>query len=171
MVNQKDAHNESLRLELQETITTIRHWFSLLIQVTGFIIAADAVLVSYGFAQRVAGILLLASLLPVIIFFVYLIIVGTMLGPLVGLLLRIEEQLVIGEDLLGMTLVRTILRLSGANFGNNESPHGEGAHEPVTGNPKWRWLWKPIPVILYVATVIQVILFILAQGFFHYRIM
>jgi hypothetical protein len=39
-----------------------------------FFVAADAVLISYGFAQKLAGILLVASALPIGILFIFLIV-------------------------------------------------------------------------------------------------
>ena len=67
MVARDAPDNESLRLELQQAILTVRQWSSLLIQMAGFITTADVVLISYGFAQKLAGVLLLASALPIIL--------------------------------------------------------------------------------------------------------
>ena len=86
-------------------------------------------------------------------------------------MLRIERKLQIGDDSLGETVVRTILRLTGADFGNNEDCHDENAHESGLGSLKWRWLWTPIPLMLYTATAVQLVLFILALTVSHYRFM
>jgi hypothetical protein len=58
--------SESLRLELQEALTTYRHHTSLVIQAFGFIVAADSALLAYGFTQRVGAIFLIASLMPIV---------------------------------------------------------------------------------------------------------
>jgi hypothetical protein len=84
--------DESLRLELQEALATYRHWIAQLTQVVGFAVAADVVLVSYAFSQRLAGILLLASTVPILILVMYMV-VGSIACPLVDLVLRIERNL------------------------------------------------------------------------------
>jgi hypothetical protein len=63
---------DSLRLELQQAIETLRHQATLITQVLGFITAADALLLSYGLSQKNAGILFLASLTPIAMLFVLL---------------------------------------------------------------------------------------------------
>ena len=71
MVAPEAPDNESLRLELQEAIVTYRHWVSQLTQVTGIIATADVVLLSYGFSQRLAVILLAASTGPIVILLIF----------------------------------------------------------------------------------------------------
>jgi hypothetical protein len=34
-----------------------------------------------------------------------------------------------------------------------------------------RWLWTPIPIVLYTGTIAQVALFVLSLTVFHYRFM
>jgi len=91
MAAQESPDNESLRLELQEAIVTIRHWSSTLVQTTGFIATANVVLLSYGFAQKLAGIILLASALPIGILLIFRIVVLAT-TPFVSLVLRIERN-------------------------------------------------------------------------------
>lgn len=55
MVARDAPDEESLRLELQEAIAMVRHLTSLVTQAGGFITTADVVLISYGFAQKLAG--------------------------------------------------------------------------------------------------------------------
>jgi hypothetical protein len=170
MVAQKSPDDESLRLELQEAIVTIRHWSSSLIQVTGFIIAADAVLVSYGFAQKLAGIILLASFLPVALLLIDLM-VRDMISALVSLVLRIERRLLIRKDSLGATLVHRYLRSSNIAFGHIEDLEDEKVRELDPSSSRWRWLRRPIPIILYTATAAQLGLFVLALTVFHHPFM
>ena len=84
--------NESLRLELQEALVTYRHWVTQLTQVTGFAVAADVVLISYAFSQRLAGILLLASAVPILIL-VMDVVVGSIACRLVDLVLRNRKKI------------------------------------------------------------------------------
>jgi hypothetical protein len=170
-----DAHDapdkESVRLELQEAIVTYRHWASQLIQLTGFFLAANGLLIGYGFSQKIAGILLVASFSPVFILITYLLL-QPVAGSLVSLILRIERKLQIREDSLGATYVQTIYLRS------KIPPPGiikDLNDEQVCGlnlSPSWRdSRWDPVPIILYVCTVAQVGLFVVSLTVFHYRLM
>src|SRR5689334_8388063 len=55
---------DALRVELQEALGSVRHWQMLSIQTAGFIIAANIVLIGYGFTQKLAGMFLIGSTLP-----------------------------------------------------------------------------------------------------------
>lgn len=170
MVAQGSPDKESLRLELQEAIITIRHWSSLLIQTAAFVTAADALLISYGFAQKLAAILLLASALPISILLVYLI-VRTMVNPLVSLTLKIERRLLIRKDSLGAAFLGGTLQSGNPDFGNVEDLDDEEVRNLDFSRRRRGWLWRPIPVILYAATAAQIGLFVLALAIFNYRFM
>ena len=144
MVAPETRYNESLRMELQEALVTYRQWASQLTQVASFFVAADVVLVSYGFSQRLAAILLVASIVPMLILVMYMVI-GSVNRPLVNLVLRIESKLLIQEDSLGAILAQTWL--------------------------KWESLWSTVPITLYTATAVQVGLFVLSLTVFHYPFM
>jgi hypothetical protein len=64
MNKQVPTDAEAQRLELQEAIATARQSAALGVQIAGFLVAADSLLLEYGFAQRQSGIFLVASLLP-----------------------------------------------------------------------------------------------------------
>jgi hypothetical protein len=160
--------NESLRLELQEALATYRHWVSQLTQIVGFFIAAEVILVSYGFSQRLAGVLLIASFIPMLILIMYMI-VGSIAAPLVGLVLRIERALLLKKDSLGATYVRTYFRQMGA--GIDEHIEDLSDEEVRNLNLKWDSLWSPVPIGLYVSTVAGIGLSILSLTVFHYRFM
>jgi hypothetical protein len=170
MVARDAPDNESLRLELQQAILTVRQWSSLLIQMAGFITTADVVLISYGFAQKLAGVLLLASALPIILLRVLLRIIS-ILSPLAGLVLRIERRLLIREDSLGATFAYASLQPSGITSGDIEKLDDDKVHELNLSISTWQWLRRPIPRILCVATATQLGLFVLALTVFHYRFM
>jgi hypothetical protein len=170
MVAREAPDNESLRLELQEAILTVRQWSSLLIQMAGFITTADVVLISYGFAQRLAGILLLASTLPIILLCILFRVIA-MLSPLASLVLRIERRLLIRKDSLGATFAYASIQPSGIVFGDIEKLDDDKVRELNLSHSTWQWLRRPIPIIICVATAVQLGLFVLALVVFHYRFM
>lgn len=150
---QQDHANESLRLELQETILTYRHWAALLIQIAGFIIAGAVVLISYGFTQKLAAIRLLAVFAPILILLTYQQI-GSLIAPLVDLIQSIENRLRIPEkDSLGATIAQV---------------HRRSMSEK---DRKRYTYWSRVPIILYVATVALIGLFVLSLTVYHYRFM
>lgn len=160
--------NESLRIELQEALVTYRHWVSQLTQITGFFVTADVVLVSYGFAQKLAAILLVASGGPMLILIMYMV-VAHFASALVNLILRIERRLLIRKDSLGATFVRTYFgTMIPAVGGHIEDLNDEELRHL---DLKWKSHWAAIPIILYAATVVQVGLFVLSLTVFHYRFM
>ena len=63
----------------------------------GFIATGDVLLISYGFSQKLAAILLLASVFPVVILLLYLLL-GSANISLINLMLKIERKLLIRED-------------------------------------------------------------------------
>jgi len=168
MVSREVPENESLRIELQEALVSYRHWTSQLTQVTGFLVTADVLLLSYGFSQKLAAILLVASGVPILILMMYQV-VGLIASPLVNLILRIERRLLIRKDSLGATFARTY-------FGRM-TPVLDRPIEDLTDEElrhvtfKWESLWSTIPIVLYAGTVIQVGLFVLSLTVFHYRFM
>jgi len=158
---------ESLRLELQETLVTYRYWVATLMQIIGFSVAADVVLVSYGFTQRLAGILLVASTIPILILIMYMAI-GTIASPLVGLALRIERRLLIRHDSLGAAYVTRYFKPMTTH---PSVPIEDLDDEAVRHlNPKWN-LRSPIHRMLFVVTLGQFGLFVLSLTVFHYRFM
>jgi hypothetical protein len=168
MVAPEAPDNESLRIELQEALVTYRHWVSQLTQVVGFLVAADVVLISYGFAQRIAVILLVASGAPTLILIQYMV-VGSIASPLINLVLRIERRLLIRKDSLGATYVHTYFRSMRPALGSRiEDLNDEEVRQL---NLKWASLWSPLPIVLYASTVVQVGLFVLGLTVFHYRFM
>lgn len=168
MVGPEAPDKESLRLELQQALGTYQHWVVVLTQVNGFLTAADVALISYGFSQKLAAILLVASGAPVGILIMY-ILVGSIASPLVNLVLRIERRLQIREDSLGATYVHTYFRsMTSTLDGRIEDLSDEEVRQL---DLKWEKFWGPIPIVLYAATLVQVGLFVLSLTVFHYRFM
>jgi hypothetical protein len=169
MVAREAPDSESLRLELQEAIVTFRHWIAQITQVAGFLVAGDVILLSYGFSQKVAAILLLASVAPMIILVMYLIILSVA-GPLVGLILRLERKLLIREDSLGTTYLRSHMRSIAATLGDIENLNDEQIRSLNLSTVKGHLGRKKlIPIILCTATIAQVGLFVLSLTVYHYR--
>jgi hypothetical protein len=160
--------NESLRLELQEALGTYRHWVAQLTQINGIFITADVVLISYGFSQKLAAILLVASGLPMLSLVMYMV-VGSIASPFVDLILRIERRLLIRKDSLGATYVHTYFRSAAPAPGSRIEDLDDEQVRHL--NLEWDSLWSPIPIIAYVSTASQVGLFVLSLTVFHYRFM
>lgn len=160
--------NESLRLELQEALGTYRQWISQLIQICGFAVAADVVLVGYGFSQKLAAVLLVASVVPILILVMY-VVVGSIASPLVDLVLRIERRLLIRRDSLGATYVNAYFR----SMPPSQSARIEGLDDEEVRHLdlEWDYFWSPIPMILYVASLAQVGVFVVSLTVFHYPFM
>lgn len=92
MADEQAPSDESLRLELQEAITTFRDQWSRLNQELGIIVTADLALLSYGFAHKLAGVLLAASLMPLMALSAYTTTM-TSLVPICYVAIRLEQKL------------------------------------------------------------------------------
>lgn len=170
MVTPKAPDNESLRLELQEAIITFRHWASQLTQTAGFIATGDVLLISYGFSQRLAVILLFASAFPIVIFLMYLL-VGSTNSSLINLILKIERKLLIREDSLGATFWRAQLQSMTSASGAVEELNDAEVRRLNLNLSSRQWFWAPVPILLYTGTLAQVGLFVLSLTVFNYRFM
>jgi len=170
MDTQQAPENESLRLELQEAIVTYRHWVSQLTQMTGFFIAGTVILVSYGFTQKIAAILLFAAPAPILILLTY-VVVASVASPVLELILRLERRLQIRENSLGTTYVQSHLGSMAADIGNIEDYTDEEVRRLRLHPSRRRLFWAPVPIILYVSTLFLLGLFVLSITVFHYRFM
>jgi len=161
---------ESLRLELQEAMVTFRHWTSQATQATGIIATGDALLITYGFAQRQAGILLVASAMPLVVLAIYLAAMSVA-PPLINLAMRLERRLLIREDSLAVTYARMHLRPPVSRTWRIEDLNDEEVRNLNMRIPLSQLLRKRIPIGLYVSTISQIGLFILSLVIFHHRFM
>jgi len=100
-----DNPDELLRFELQQAIETVRHQTTLLVQVTGFLVALDSVLFAYGLSQAKAMLLFSAALVPLVALFAVGLIVSHV-APVAFVALQIELEL-LGHK---MGLVASYLR-------------------------------------------------------------
>jgi hypothetical protein len=168
MVAPEAPDDESLRLELQEALVTYRQYISQWVQGTGFFTAADVALVSYAFSQRIAVILLVGSLFPILMLVSYMMTVSLGSG-LINLVLRIERRLRIRKDSLGATMART----APAKMIPAVGGHIEDLDDEEVGhlNLKWESRWGVLPIICYAGSAIHIVLFVLSLTVFHYRFM
>ena len=168
MVTREDPDNESLRLELQEAIITYRQWATQSTQIGGIIATGGVLLLSYGFSQKIAIILLLASAFPMIILLMFLVL-GFLNIPLVDLILRIERKLLIRKDSLGAMFLRDLLYPVTPAVGTIEELSDEEVHRLNLNLSISKLIWTPVPIILYASTITLLGIFVLSLTVFHYR--
>jgi len=92
MTGQGSSEPESRRLELREAITAFHSQLAMLVQALGIVITADALLLAYGFTQKLSIILLLASLLPIAMVVMFLETM-TVLVPITYVAVKLERSL------------------------------------------------------------------------------
>jgi hypothetical protein len=139
MVTREAPKDESLRLELQEAIVTYRQWTSQLTQIAGFVATGGVLLLSYGFSQQLAIILLLASAFPLVILLMYWFI-GSLNTPFIELMLRIERKLLIREDSLGAMFLRAQLLSIAPAVGTIEELSDEEVHRLDLSLSRRKWI-------------------------------
>jgi hypothetical protein len=156
---------ESLRLELQEGIISFRHITTLAMQMTGIVVAADAVLVSYGISQRDSAILLIASLAPVIVLIGIIELFKHAL-PVAISIMWLEDQLSLSERALAATYLRMRLAVM--------YPLLRGSvidlEQPITMSLK-SWFSVKLVQLLCGAFILQFGIFLISWIFYHYRFM
>jgi hypothetical protein len=156
---------ESLRLELQEGIISFRHITTLAMQMTGIVVAADAVLVSYGISQRDSAILLIASLAPIVVLIGIFELFKHAL-PVAISIVWLEDQLSLSERALAATYARMRLAVI--------YPLLRGSvidlEQPIT-MPLKSWFSVKVVQLLCGAFVLQFGIFLISWIFYHYRFM
>jgi hypothetical protein len=159
---------DSLRLELQEALATFRSWTTQATQAFGVLVTGDALLITYGFSQRLAAILFLASGLPVGVLLLYLQTMSTA-APLVIFAARIERSLSIKESLAAV-YARSHLRpfAKAMNIDSLSDAELRGLDVDISWGS---WIGKRIPKLLYFTILIQVGLAILSMTVYHYKFM
>jgi hypothetical protein len=91
---------------MQQSIETIRHLTSLLVQAIGFFTASDVLLLGYGLTQRKSGAILLAAMMPLAVVSAYAIIYRNAV-PVGYVAMRCERKLAPRD----VTLATTYLRI------------------------------------------------------------
>jgi len=167
-LTQPDA--ESLRLELQEALVTIRQQYSLLTQIFGIIATADSLLLAYGFTQRASGVLLVASFTPIIMLISFFEIVNNTV-PMVYVAVTLEQRLNLRDAPLAAMYVRTYLRDIFATMGERTSMTDSAIRESILGLTRRSWLNSRPAYILYIVFIVQIGLFFISLLTYHYRFM
>jgi hypothetical protein len=133
-------------------------------------ITGDALLVSYGFSQKLAGILFVASALP-LLFASVLLQMTSAAARLIILALRLERKLMIRENSLAATYARTHLRPLVAGFASIEALSYDDLLSLSQNLSMRRLLSKRIPMLLFLATTAQITLAVVSLVIYHYRFM
>jgi hypothetical protein len=168
MDTRKSPDNESLRLELQEALITFRHWTTQGNQAAGVVATGDVLLITYGFSQKLAGVLFLASVLPLAILLGYLQIMSAA-APIIILAMRLERRLSIRDVSLAATYAKTHLRPLTSRFPSIDSLN-DGELIDLSQCLSMRyWLRKQVPIVLYAATAIQIGLAILSLTVYGFK--
>jgi len=161
---------ESVRLELQEAIATFRELAGRMTQGIGFVVTADSVLLAYGFSQRESGILLVASLMPVLallIFFQFL----RMSAPVIYVAIVLERQLRLDDAPLIAMHARKGFKKIYALIENSQNPASAGVRDAVLALSYQDWVHRPIARVLCCIFAAQLSLFAVSIMAYNYRFM
>ena len=133
------------------------------VQAAGFIVAADIVLIGYGFAQKHAGMFLLASMLPVILLAVHIIGISSSTNQ-IALAIQIEDEFHIRET-------QSLARIYARNYLRSAGPQLEAviAQGPRDRTLSLKWFITLEAIVLYAASLGQVGLFALFFVRYNYR--
>jgi hypothetical protein len=169
MANLGHPDADSLRLELQEAIITFRHQTLLLLQVAGFIVTADSLLLAYGFAQRESGILLIASAMPIIMLASFVEILNSSL-PIAYVAMALEQKLHLRDAPLAAIFARRMRHIS-AIIGEDTDLMNQSVREAILRVSRRSWLNNRVAYILYAIFIAQIGLFLIATLTYDYRFM
>ena len=97
--------------------------------------------------------------------------IGSINVPLIGLMLRIERKLLIREDSLGTTFLRERLQSITPAVGDIEELSDEEVRHLNLSLSRRKWIWTPVPIILYASTIALIGVFVLSLTVFDYRFM
>jgi len=161
---------ESLRLELQEAITTFRHQWAQFIQALGVIVTANSILLSYGFAQKLSSVLLVASLMPLAALAVYITIM-TGLVPICYVATKLEQKLSLHDvPFIGIwARSRADIPVALSRFAHlEEDPEAQISKLKV---PPWPFLGNLMSRSILAAFVLEVGLVVISIFRYHFRFM
>ena len=157
-------------MELKEAITGFNAQISLIAQSLGFLIAADVILLGYGFAQRRSVILLLASLIPIAMFAVLVDLMTSMI-PMSYVAINIERRLSLREAPLIGTYVKSCQGIIQAVLGDIESWDSLRV-EGLVPRIRLRFLLRDRKTLLLLgAFIAQLCLFVVSITAYHYPFM
>jgi hypothetical protein len=133
------------------------------VQAAGFIIAANIVVIGYGFTQKHAGMFLIACTLPLVLLVAHIAGLSSSTNQ-IALAIRIEDELHIRET-------QSLARIYARNYLRSAGPQLEAA---IAQGPRGRtlslkWFITPVAMVLYAASLAQVGLFALFLVHYNYR--
>jgi len=166
----KQPDPESLRLELQEAITTFRHQIALLMQGIGFVVAADAILLAYAFSQRLSGVLLIASFMPIAILLLF---GQTMTGlvPVCYVAMKLERKLSLLEQPLIETWIKTRDDLPFSSTQDIDNVTDSDINAVLSSFLPWWVLKSRKSMLLLLIFAVQFCIFLVGLLCYHYRFM
>jgi hypothetical protein len=156
---------EALLLELEQGLESFRHITTLILQMLGILIAADAVLISYGVSQRESAVVLVASFIPIAIFVGMFALYSHAL-PIVVVVMRLEDELSLGERALGTTYAR--MRLASIYPLLRKAEVGD---EQFIKIPIKTWLTTKPLYLLACTFALQLSLFVASLSVYHFSFM
>ena len=168
MANAQAPSPESLRLELQEAITTFRHQNTQLFQALGVIVTADALLLGYGFSQRLSSVLLVASAMPLAALSAYITIMSTLV-PVCYVAKRLEHKLSLQDaPLIGTwAKIRRDLTRALSDFEDLEDLETRKR----LSVPPWHFLWNTASLSLLAIFALQIGLVAISFFGYHFHFM
>lgn len=161
---------ESLRLELQQAIITIRQQYSLLTQIFGIIATADSILLAYGFTQRVSSVILVASFMPIIML-ISSVVIGSMTVPVVYVGATLEHRLKLVDTPLVAMSVPGYARGIFATGGQRTIMTETEIRESILSVSLRSFLTNQAAYILYATFTVQIFLFLISLIVYNYRFM
>ena len=133
-------------------------------------LTANTLLLAYGFQSRVAGILLIASAMPLLIQGTKIYLVESSL-PIIYTALVLERELALHTAPLIGTLALKAPKPVTAILGDDCDLSGTTVRDAVLGIPTRTWLGGRLSMTYYFCSSAQVILFIVSIAVYHYRFM
>ena len=171
MTSDEPEDRDALRVQMQQAIETFRHLTTLFVQCAGFLIAIDGLLFGYGLAQKKAVPLLIASLAPVGIVFVLMLVLSNGL-PMVYVAVKSEVRLLPREATVARTFVMTKYPLVYSWINPSQDVDPDERNRMLV-NPPMRSMRgsKTLVLALAIGSIAQLALFFVALFWFDYPFM
>jgi hypothetical protein len=167
MMSSQPVDRETIRIQMPQCNETIRHLTGLFVQAIGFFTASNVLLFGYGLTQRKSGAILVAAIMPLAVISARSIIFRNLI-PICYVAMKCERILAPGETTLAITYIHArypqiYTRLD--TILNSEAESELRALRKV-GGPGHRNL---LDLWYFAGSVLQFIIFLLAQTTFHYH--
>ena len=170
MTSSPHLQPESLRLELQEALTTLRHLTTLITQVAAFVATADSLLLAYGFSQKIGGIFLIAATMPVIMLISFSVIANTV-RPIIYVTLTLERELHLHDTTLGVLYAKFHVPNILPSFDKLSNSRESGIPKSILSFPARNWLASGPAYVIYAIFTVQIGLFLVSLRVYHFRFM